>query len=53
VEIAKKEWPQLWPTLVPELCVVAEVAACNTPFLILRRLVEDVGTLQVILSLEY
>jgi len=45
VEIAKKEWPQLWPNLLENLVKLSETS--NAPFLVLRRLVEDVVTLGV------
>lgn len=45
VEIAKREWPQLWPNLFPRLFEIAN--SSDLALLVLRRMVEDVATLQV------
>ncbi|CAL8089627.1 unnamed protein product [Orchesella dallaii] len=46
VEIAKREWPQLWPNLFPKLFEIAH--ASDLALLVLRRMAEDVVTLQLV-----
>jgi hypothetical protein len=45
VEIGKREWPQLWPNLFPRLFEMASNS--DLALLVIRRMVEDVATLQV------
>lgn len=49
VEMAKREWPQQWPTLLSELSDACTRGNQHTEIvlLVLLRLVEDVATLQV------
>lgn len=49
MELAKRLWPQLWPTLLSELQAVAGAGAVQTQMVMmtLTRLSEDVALLQV------
>ncbi|XP_075214562.1 exportin-5-like protein Ranbp21 [Lycorma delicatula] len=52
VEMIKREWPQNWPTLLPELNQAAKNGCVQTELVLLvfLRLVEDVAVLQTLES---
>ena len=50
VEMMKREWPQNWPTLMPELNTMSQKGPTQTELvlLVLLRVVEDVVTFRLV-----